>query len=107
MISTHILDTGLGLPADHVKVVLEMQDGLNWLVLKQGETNHDGRMSFDITREPGVYRLTFSIEDYFKRTHRESFFVATPVAFHIKDTQRNYHVPLLLNSYGYSTYRGS
>ena len=29
------------------------------------------------------------------------------VVFEIKDPEAHYHVPLLLNPFGYSTYRGS
>ena len=107
MISTHILDTGSGLPAGQVKVLLEKRDSSGWTKLEEALTNADGRISFQAPPVAGAYRLTFEIEDYFKRLGRESFFLATPVSFEIKDTNRKYHVPLLLNSYGYSTYRGS
>jgi 5-hydroxyisourate hydrolase len=37
----------------------------------------------------------------------ESFFPEITVAFHVQDPDRDYHVPLLLSRYGYTTYRGS
>ena len=37
----------------------------------------------------------------------EGFFPEVTVAFHVRDPERNYHVPLLLSHYGYTTYRGS
>jgi 5-hydroxyisourate hydrolase len=109
MISTHILDTSLGIPAKDVQVVLETQKGsaLEWTVLKKDVTNPDGRINFDCPYEAGQYRLTFHIEDYFKKQNLTSFFLAVPVTFNITDTKRKYHVPLLLNPFGYSTYRGS
>ncbi|MBY0517180.1 MAG: hydroxyisourate hydrolase [Bacteriovoracaceae bacterium] len=105
MISTHILDTSRGLPAANVKVVLEKKTANNWNEVGSGVTNTDGRHAFEIPYEAGDYRLTFMIEDYFK--NQESFFLNTPVVFRVSDTKRKYHVPLLLNPYGLSTYRGS
>lgn len=103
MISTHILDTSLGNPASGVKVILEKDNK----ALSSGATNNDGRIVFDIPYEPGVYKLTFEIEDYFKKQGIDPFFMNTPIIFKITNTQRKYHVPLLLNPYGLSTYRGS
>jgi len=108
MISTHILDTSLGKPASGVWVTLEKkQEPGEWVSLKREQTNTDGRINFDCPYEKGIYRLSFEIEDYFSQNKCESFFQNTPVVFKVADTQRKYHVPLLLNPYGYSTYRGS
>lgn len=107
MISTHILDTSLGNPAKDVSVRLEKRVDGDWQTMFTDLTNADGRIAFDCPYEAGVYRLLFSVEDYFKKQGKESFFLITPVVFQITDTKRKYHVPLLLNPYGYSTYRGS
>ncbi|HXH74970.1 MAG TPA: hydroxyisourate hydrolase [Bacteriovoracaceae bacterium] len=105
MISTHILDTTKGLPAQNVTVLLELESASGWKEIGKDKTNTDGRIVFNNPKEKGVYRLTFSIEDYYKS--EEHFFMNTPIVFQIKDTDRKYHVPMLLNPYGYSTYRGS
>ena len=107
MISTHILDINLGSPAKDVFVTLEKQNSNQWNLVKKYKTNSDGRINFDCPFEPGQYRLTFQIEDYFKQQKQDSFFLAVPVAFQITDTTRKYHVPLLLSPFGYNTYRGS
>lgn len=107
MISTHILDTSLGEPAADVSVQLEKKSGEQWTVIADEKTNKDGRISFNCPADAGVYRLNFQIEAYFQRNKLTPFFVAAPVTFHVTNTQRKYHVPLLLNPYGYSTYRGS
>ncbi len=107
MISTHILDTSKGFPASGVQVFLDsIQDG-NWTPLASGETNPDGRFVFDVPYLAGQYRIRFGIEDYYSRSGMKPFFLDVPVAFEITDTSRKYHVPLLLNPFGYSTYRGS
>jgi 5-hydroxyisourate hydrolase len=105
MISTHILDTTKGMPARDVAVSLERHQQGHWITIGEDKTNADGRIVFDCPREAGTYRLTFMIEEYFQG--EASFFLNTPVIFKIEDTARKYHVPLLLNPYGYSTYRGS
>ncbi len=107
MISTHILDTTKGAPAAQVKVSLEQKKGTEWTLIAHEETNTDGRIVFNSPAEIGIYRLTFEIESYFKRQGQEYFFLNTPVVFQVLNTERKYHVPLLLNPYGYSTYRGS
>lgn len=108
MISTHILDTTLGKPAAQVKVILELESTPGqWSLLASEHTNSDGRIVFTAASRPGNYRLVFGIEEYFRGLNREHFFKDVPVVFTISDTQRKYHVPLLLNPYGYSTYRGS
>lgn len=105
MISTHILDTTKGNPAKDVPVLLEKKVGGEWKELNKSSTNADGRIVFECEKEAGDYRLTFFIEDYYKG--EEHFFLNTTIPFRIKDTNRKYHVPLLVNPYGHSTYRGS
>ncbi|MCC2678377.1 MAG: Transthyretin family protein [Pseudobdellovibrio sp.] len=107
MISTHILDTTLGMPAKNVNVELAKHDGQHWVDIQISSTNDDGRIAFNCPNEKGVYRLKFKIEDYLKKNNFTPFFVVAPVVFEITDTARKYHVPLLLNPFGYSTYRGS
>ena len=105
MISTHILDTTKGVAAQGVSVLLEMKSASDWKTIAVDKTNADGRIVFECPKVEGVFRLTFNIEDYFGNA--EHFFLNTPIVFQVKDTKRKYHVPLLLNPYGYSTYRGT
>lgn len=107
MISTHILDLSSGQPAAAVEVELEVKSSSGWTTLKKDVTNKDGRISFDVAAQEGIYRLNFITEDYLRKNKRDVFFLSTPVTFQINDTSRKYHIPLLLNTYGYSTYRGS
>jgi 5-hydroxyisourate hydrolase len=107
MISTHILDTSIGNPASGVKVTLDLLEGNDWKEICSGETNTDGRFVFDSKAKAGKYRVNFFTEEYFQKSNTEYFFLQTPVAFHVIDTNRKYHVPLLVNPFGYSTYRGS
>ena len=107
VISTHILDTSRGLPAAGVLVSLERAAGLEWNSVGRELTNGDGRISFACPAEAGTYRLTFQIDAYFAQNQQSPFFTVVPVVFAITDTSRKYHIPLLLNPYGYSTYRGS
>ena len=107
MISTHILDTSKGTPAVGVAVKLNFQDGHEWKNIGEGITNADGRLVFEHEKQAGVYQIIFDLEHYFKKSQHPFFFVSAPVIFKIDDTSRKYHVPLLLNPFGYSTYRGT
>lgn len=105
MISTHVLDTSNGSPAANIKVQLQIMSQNTWIDLETKTTNADGRINFEKASNPGTYQLIFSTGDYFANI--PTFYQDIPVVFHITDTKRKYHVPLLLNPFGYSTYRGS
>lgn len=107
MISTHILDTHLGLPAGGVIVTLEIQREESWELVESATTNDDGRIIYNSKNEAGVYRLNFDISKYYKKNNQEHFFLNAPVVFKITNINRKYHVPLIINPFGYSTYRGS
>ena len=107
MISTHVLDTSLGRPAQGVHATLEKKNGENWAPVDKGQTNADGRLLFNAPKEAGTFRLSFELEAYFQASRQEFFFPCAQLVFVVQDTNRKYHVPLLLNPYGYSTYRGS
>ncbi len=107
MISTHVLDTHKGVPAVGIPVKLQIKNGTTWKDVATGSTNADGRHSFDCEKVEGIYQLTFEIEDYLKKSSEDFFFTQVPVIFQVKNTGRKYHVPLLLNPFGYSTYRGT
>jgi 5-hydroxyisourate hydrolase len=112
-ITTHVLDIARGSPAAGVPVRLEKLAGPAEAGAEVGRarTDEDGRISAlgpaDVP--PGTYRLVFDTAVYFQvqRPGETPFFPEVTVTFTVHDQARNYHVPLLLSSYGYSTYRGS
>jgi 5-hydroxyisourate hydrolase len=111
-ITTHILDTSLGLPASGVPVILEIQSVAHgWELVGKGTTDADGRLKELLPQEhvlsQGIYRLTFDTASYFSSQNVESFYPEVTIIFSVRDAAQHYHVPLLLNPYGYSTYRGS
>jgi 5-hydroxyisourate hydrolase len=111
-ITTHVLDTSLGLPASGVPVVLDRADGSGvWVTMGSGETDSDGRLTTliagSVPLAPGVYRLTFDTRQYFTRIGTVGFFPAVTIVFDVQPANVHYHVPLLLSPFGYSTYRGS
>lgn len=115
-ITTHILDTARGIPAAKVETSLEQwqAESNSWNLLGIGKTDEDGRIRdwAPILKQipPGLYRLTFQTGEYFARVGIDPvFYPVVRVEFQIpEDSPRaSYHIPLLLNPYGYSTYRGS
>jgi 5-hydroxyisourate hydrolase len=102
-VSTHVLDTGLGRPAQGVPVRLSRAAD----VLGEGTTDADGRFTdFEPGLEPGTYQLWFDVAAYANASGRSMFFPEVTVTFTISD-ERHHHVPLLLSPFAYSTYRGS
>ena len=110
-ITTHILDTSRGRPAAGVEVRLSRLDGEDWSHLGSDLTDSDGRVRDLIEAGepllPGIYRLHFDIGAYFRELGVAAFFPFAEIAFRVRDERQHYHVPLLLNPFGYSTYRGS
>lgn len=108
-ISTHILDTTRGRPAQGVAVTLEQKQGSGWKELARGVTNEDGRVKPLLETIPaaGIYRIGFEVAPYFDKLGVEAFFPHVELTFIVKSAAEHYHVPLLLNPFAFSTYRGS
>ncbi|MFN2361423.1 MAG: hydroxyisourate hydrolase [Marinobacter sp.] len=108
-ITTHTLDLGSGKPATGVAVSLEQVVDDRAIPIADGITDDDGRLMswFDSTIEPGHYRLHFDTGAWFEARNLETFYPEVTLDFRVSDPQAHYHVPLLLNQWGYSTYRGS
>ena len=110
-LSVHVLNQESGLPAANVAVTLEAQRGNKWTKINEAKTDKDGRISEFYPKEAklqkGIYKVTFKTGEWFKANNQRSFFPEIPVVFVIDGTLEHYHIPLLLSSYGYSTYRGN
>ncbi|MCX4642289.1 hydroxyisourate hydrolase [Streptomyces sp. NPDC056121] len=121
-VSTHILDTSIGRPAEGVAISLAARSGSDaeWVALGGSATDADGRCK-DLPALPeGTthVRLDFAVETYFEKKQAEAqqdaprvrdsgaFFPEVAITFAVKPGE-HYHVPLLLNPFGYSVYRGS
>ena len=111
-ITTHVLDTSRGKPAAGVSVVLEVQEKSGaWKEIGRGRTDADGRLNnlLDAGHKlrAGSHRLTFDTGSYFSSEGIRTIFLTVTIPFTINKISEHYHIPLLLNPYGYSTYRGS
>lgn len=109
-ITTHILDTSLGKPASGVIISLQAKTISGWETVGTGITNSDGRIPDLLpkgkTVEPGTYRMVFETLPYFEKLASKTFYPIVKIEFFVSDSS-HYHIPLLLNPFGYSTYRGS
>ena len=105
-LSTHVLDLKTGLPAKGITLsVFRAGAPLGTFV-----TDADGRcgdLLAGAALQAGDYRFEFDVETYFAASGTETFYKTIPIEFTIVQTDRHYHVPLLLSPFGYSTYRGS
>jgi 5-hydroxyisourate hydrolase len=109
-LTTHVLDTTKGKPAPGIHIILYQQKKDEWIEVTKGITNNDGRipdlLKKGVVMEHGIYKLRFEIQNYFSGQSVETFYPFVEITFHVT-TEDHYHVPLLLNPFGYSTYRGS
>lgn len=123
-VSTHILDTSTGRPAAGVAVRLAVRDGSGaaWTDHGSSRTDADGRCKDLLEPPEGTthVRLRFDVEPYLTHDQQQAedqrnsaragdggaFFPEVTVVFAVAPGE-HYHVPLLLNPFGYSVYRGS
>ena len=109
-LTTHALDTSIGKPAKHMLITLKGLRNNQWKPMSVGITNVDGRIS-DVLPPgrllaPGIYTMTFNTANYYKNNNQKGFYPEASIQFEVSDDS-HYHIPLLINPFGYSTYRGS
>ncbi|MDX0767256.1 hydroxyisourate hydrolase [Sinorhizobium medicae] len=114
-LTTHVLDTALGRPAQAMRIDLYRLEGEVRQLIRTVRTNSDGRIDgplvegVDFTN--GTYELVFHAGEYLSAMDvalpDPAFLDLVPLRFGVADSRNHYHVPLLLSPYGYSTYRGS
>lgn len=109
-LTTHVLDTSVGKPGQDLAIRLQTYKQAKWQTITQGITNSDGRIR-DLLPPgrllpPTNYRMVFDTGGYFEQNNIVGFYPQVEIQFTVFDAA-HYHVPLLINPFGYSTYRGS
>lgn len=109
-LTTHVLDTGAGRPAEGLRVQLFELDEEQALLLADVRTDADGRTGAPLlgggALRIGDYELRFHVGDHFRRGE-EAFLDVVPVRFKVQEAEAHLHVPLLCSPGAYTTYRGS
>ena len=113
-LTTHVLDTARGRPAEGIRIALYRVSGNSHRKIAETVTNADGRTDAPILPEKkfrtGTYELIFYAGDYLRETGQAAgevlFLDQVPIRFGMAE-ESHYHVPLLLSPHGMSTYRGS
>jgi len=108
-LTTHVLDAATGTPAVGVAVSLAGHlPGGGTAAVADGLTDVNGRLGLGPERlEAGMYALTFGTGAWFADRGIPTFYPLVTVTFSVEESDRHYHVPLLLSPFAYSTYRGS
>ena len=115
-LTTHVLDTASGKPAQGITIHLHAIEASGARrLLKTVLTNHDGRCDAPLLQgddmRAGTFELVFEVAAYFRAAGTQlpdpPFLDVVPIRFGLADSGAHYHVPLLISPYGYSTYRGS
>lgn len=133
-ITTHILDTAMGRPAENVLVTLyqvRVSAAEGEIEIASARTSKDGRITdwqgeadstgngpvdgekgrermrvAGLSLGTGIYKLRFETKDYFDRHAAASLYPFVDIYFEMTGNG-HYHIPLLISPFGYSTYRGS
>lgn len=108
ILTTHVLDTTHGRPAVGLDVVLLALRDAAWIELARGTTGSDGRVPglAPATLEAAIYRLVFETGAFWAALGIAAFHPRVTVEFDLRDPRQHHHVPLLINPFGYTTYRG-
>lgn len=104
-LSSHVLDTSRGVPADAMELILTTPD----LQEFKGVTDKDGRCKdWGIENfEPGVYQIRFHCQEYLLRHNDQTLYPFVDIHFEMTNEGGHYHIPLLISPFGFSSYRGS
>jgi 5-hydroxyisourate hydrolase / 2-oxo-4-hydroxy-4-carboxy-5-ureidoimidazoline decarboxylase len=109
-ITTHVLDTSTGMPGKNISIRLQAKSNNVWQTIAQGITNADGRIPDLLPQEktfkPDTYKMVFDTRSYYSSQNLKTFYPEVEIQFTTFD-ETHYHVPLLINPFGYNTYRGS
>jgi 5-hydroxyisourate hydrolase len=122
-LTTHVLNLAAGIPAAGMRIELRTAASSGGAAdlastpppIASAQTNSDGRCPSPLLEgaafRPGRYTLTFHVAAYFRALGHElpepPFLDEVMIAFGIADAHGDYHVPLLVSPWSYSTYRGS
>lgn len=114
-LTTHVLDSAHGCPGAGVRFELYALVDDRRLLLGAGVTNADGRCGAPLleadTLRAGRYELVFHAGDYYAARGvalpEPRFLDRIVLGFGIAEPGQNYHVPLVMTPWSYSTYRGS
>jgi len=114
-LTTHVLDTALGVPARNLRFELFRLENGRRERLGSFRTNLEGRSEGPLLLgsafRVGVYELTFHVGEYLRtqgHAYAEPLFLdEVPIRFAVSDPGAHVHVPLLISPFGYTTYRGS
>jgi 5-hydroxyisourate hydrolase len=114
-LTTHMLDTASGKPAEGVRIDFSVLEGSSYRLIRTVHTNADGRNAEPLltpeTMKVGRYELVFYIGEYFTKLGTvlpdPPFLEKAVIQFGMADATSHYHVPLLATPWSYTTYRGS
>jgi 5-hydroxyisourate hydrolase len=114
-LTTHMLDTASGKPAEGVKIDFSVLEGEAYRFIRTVHTNADGRNAEPLltpeTMKTGQYQLVFHVAEYFTKLGtilpNPPFLDRAVIQFGIADAGDHYHVPLLASPWSFTTYRGS
>ncbi|KAL3078214.1 hypothetical protein niasHS_012101 [Heterodera schachtii] len=111
VLSTHVMDLGSGRPCSGIQCKAFKWDKSHseWIQIGDTVTNAQGRIPLvhpGTSLSKGLYKLRFATKEYYARHQLKSLFPQVDVVIEVDDASEHCHVPVLLNHFGYSVYKG-
>jgi 5-hydroxyisourate hydrolase len=114
-LTTHVLDVAAGTPARGMTIELLRIQGAERRPVARFATNSDGRCDQPLLDDDalavGEWEIAFHVAAYYRfrgvSLPSPPFLDIVSVRFGVASAAQNYHVPLLVSPWSYSTYRGS
>ena len=102
--STHLLNSIDGTHASDVEIIIYKSNNDNKVVFLEDKTDSSGRMlkEFELTKAAceSDYEMIINSGKYFRNT--SEIINSISVKFKMKDSEKKYHIPLIISPNGYS-----
>uniref|UniRef100_A0A8D8PZM5 5-hydroxyisourate hydrolase n=1 Tax=Cacopsylla melanoneura TaxID=428564 RepID=A0A8D8PZM5_9HEMI len=109
-ISTHVIDSQVGLPIPNLEITLYKLVEGRWRFVSEIITNAGGRASSFISDmskfQCGRYKLHYHVVKYFDMRNIPTVFSFIEVAFDVRSLIEQLHFPLVVSANGYNVYKG-
>lgn len=104
-LSIAVVDTATGMPVKGMALALFDAQGRKLAACKTNDTGRVDNWGKPIRVEAGEYWLKFDTRGYYESQGQVCFHPSISIHFAVSEDIENYHVPLWLSPFGYSTCR--
>lgn len=104
-LSIAVVDTATGMPVKGIALALFDAQGKKLVACTTDDSGRVDNWGKPVRIEPGEYWLKFDTRGYYENQGQSCFHPSISIHFAVSDDVENYHIPLWLSPFGYSTCR--